>query len=223
MSGDEKCSGKRTDLSRIHTFGCRVWVKHTNGKSKKYNVDTKKGRRLGHLPGSTKKNSLWVDDATGRVKLGYHLCFDECMNDLTLDELPPNAKIFLHSGALPSIEDCNTDDGSNAMMSYLSKCPFKSERTFTVKIKCKPRTFGIIINMDEIFHKPFIAGVTGSTKASIYSISSSPKTVGRSLKGAYVVAIDDMAIFSEDNVIDAFDTIRKTKNTSFKAHCGIPG
>ena len=77
-----------------------------------------------------------------------------------------------------------------------------------------------VIDMDEIFHKPFIAGVTGSTKASIYSISSSPKTVGRNLKGAYIVAIDDMAIFSEDNIIDAFDTIRKTKNTSFKLIVG---
>jgi hypothetical protein len=73
MSGDEKSSGKRTNLSHIHTFGCRVWVKHTSAKSKKYNVDTKKGRHLGHMDGGTKKNSLWVDDATGRVKLGYHL------------------------------------------------------------------------------------------------------------------------------------------------------
>ena len=77
MSGDEKASGKRTDLSSIHTFGCRVWVKHTKAKLKKYNVDTKKGQHLGHLPGGTKKNSLWVDYATGRVKLGYHLRFDE--------------------------------------------------------------------------------------------------------------------------------------------------
>jgi hypothetical protein len=69
MSGNEKASGKRTDLSRIHTFGCCAWVKHTRAKSKKHNVDSKKGRHLGHLPGSTKKNSLWVDDATSRVNL----------------------------------------------------------------------------------------------------------------------------------------------------------
>jgi hypothetical protein len=90
MSGDKKASGKRTNLSRIHTFGCRVWVKHSSAKSKKYSVDTKKGRHLGHVDGGTrtKKNSLWADDATGKVKLGYHLRFDEGMNDLTLDELP---------------------------------------------------------------------------------------------------------------------------------------
>ena len=61
------------------------------------------------MNGGTKKNSLWVDDATGKVKLGYHLHFDEGMNDLTLDELPPNAKIFLHSGTVPPIKDNSTD------------------------------------------------------------------------------------------------------------------
>jgi hypothetical protein len=105
MSGNEKASGKKTDLSGVHTFVCRTWIKHTRAKSKKYNIDSKKGQHFGHLPGSTRKNSLWIDDTTGRVKLGYHLQFNEGMNDMTLGELPPNVKIFLHSGAAPSIED----------------------------------------------------------------------------------------------------------------------
>jgi ribosomal protein L32 len=120
MSSDEKTSGKRTDRSLIHTFGCRVWVKHTGAKLKKYNIDSKKGQHLGHLPGGTKKNSLWVDDATGKVKLGYHLCFDEGMNDLALDKFPLNMQIFLHSGAAPSIEEIGTDEDSEAMMFYSS-------------------------------------------------------------------------------------------------------
>jgi hypothetical protein len=90
---DEKASGKKSDLSGIHTFGCRVWIKHTRAKSKKYNAESKKGQHLGHLPGSTWKNSFWVDDTTGRVKLGYHLRFNEGMNKLALAELPPNMKI----------------------------------------------------------------------------------------------------------------------------------
>jgi hypothetical protein len=55
------------------------------------------------------------------------LCFDERMNDLTLDELPPNAKIFLHSGTVPPIEDNSTDEDPDTMMFYSSKCPFKSD------------------------------------------------------------------------------------------------
>jgi hypothetical protein len=66
-----------------------VWAKHTLAKSKKYNADTKRGRFLSHIPCSTLKNALCVDDATGHVKLGYHQRFDEGMNDLTLSELPP--------------------------------------------------------------------------------------------------------------------------------------
>jgi hypothetical protein len=40
--------------------------------------------------------------------------------------------------------------------------------------------------MDELFHKPFIREVSKSKKTSVYSVSSSPKTVSRNLKGAYV-------------------------------------
>ena len=172
------------------------------------------------MDGGTKKNLLWVDDATGRVKLGYHLSFDEGMNDLTLDELPPNAKIFLHSGMTPSIEENSADEDPDAMMFYSSKCLFKSERTFTVKISCKHVTFGIATDMDKLFHKPFIKDVSRSKKTSIYSILSSPKTVGRNLKGAYIIVIDDVAIFSEENIVNAFEAIRKVKNKSFKLTVG---
>jgi hypothetical protein len=123
------------------------------------------------MAGGTKKNSLWIDDATGRVKLGYHLRFDEGMNDLALDELPPNAKIFLHSGAAPSIEENSTDEDPDTMMFYSSNCPFKSERTFTVKVSCKHPTVSIVVDMNKLFHKPCICNVSRFKKTSIYSIS----------------------------------------------------
>jgi hypothetical protein len=133
-------------------------------------VDSKKGGHLGHIPGGTQKNSLWVKDATSQVKLGYHLRFDEGMNNLTLAELPPSVKIFLHSGAAPSIEDVIGGEDSNAMMFYSTDCPFKSERTFMVKISCKHPTFSIVINMDGLFHRPWISNVSKSKKTTIYSI-----------------------------------------------------
>ena len=170
--------------------------------------------------GGTKTNSLWVDDAAGRVKLGCHLRFDEGMNDLALDELPPNVKIFLHSGTAPPIDENSMDGDPDAMMFYSSNCPFKSKRTFTVKISCKHPTFGIAVDMDELFHKPYICDVSKSKKTSIYSISSSPKNVGRNLKGAYIVAINDVAIFSEANAVDAFAAICKSKDKTFKLIVG---
>jgi hypothetical protein len=88
-----------------------------------------------------------------------------------------------------------------------SDCWFKSERTFTVKISCNHVKFGIVVDMDELFHKPWISDFSRSKKTSIYSILSSPKTVDRNLQGAYIVAINDVATFSKANVIDAFDTI----------------
>jgi hypothetical protein len=136
-----------------------VWVKHTSAKAKKSNMDSKKGRHLGHIPGGTLKNSLVVDDATGRVKLGCHLRFDEGMNDLTLAELPPNMKIFLHCGKAPSTEDAVAGEDLDTMMLYSTDCLFKPKRTFTVKISCKHPTLGVVFDMDELFHKPWISNV----------------------------------------------------------------
>jgi hypothetical protein len=67
---------------------------YTSAKAKNYNVDSKKGQHLGHIPGGTQKNSLWVNDTTCRVKLSYHLRFDKGMNDPTLSEIPPIVKTF---------------------------------------------------------------------------------------------------------------------------------
>jgi hypothetical protein len=57
-SADEKPSGQKSDPLELQTFGCRIWVKHTLAKSKKYNVDTKKEQCLRHIPGATLKNVL---------------------------------------------------------------------------------------------------------------------------------------------------------------------
>jgi hypothetical protein len=133
------------------------------------------------------------------------------MNDLALDELPPNVKIFLHSGGVPSIKEVVTGDDPEAMMFHSSNCPFKSERTFTMKVSCKHATFGFAVDMDELFRKLWICGVSRSKKTSIYSISSDPKTVSRNLQGAHIVAINDAATSAEANVIDGFDAIQKSK------------
>ena len=81
MSSDERASGKRTDLSRIKIFGCRIWVVRHLRRRGKYVVESRRGRFLGYKPGLSTKNVIWVDDDTGRVKYDYHHRFDEGMND----------------------------------------------------------------------------------------------------------------------------------------------
>jgi hypothetical protein len=151
-SAKEKSSGAKFDLTDPHAFGCRVWVKHTLARSKKCNVDTKKGRFLGHVPGSTVKNALWVDDVTGHIKLGHHQLLDEGMNNLTLLELPPNARVFHQSGKTPAPEEATVDKTEDVNMFHSADFPFKSERTFTVKVCCMHPTFGIILVTDDLFH-----------------------------------------------------------------------
>jgi hypothetical protein len=66
--------------------------------------------------------------------------------------------------------------------------------------------FDICVDMDELFHKPWICDISKSKKTSIYSILSSAKAVSRNLRGAYIVSINNIAIFSEANVIASIDT-----------------
>ena len=40
------------------------------------------------------------------------------MNDLTLIDLPPNVKTFLHSGEVPKIEDIVVGEDPDTMMFY---------------------------------------------------------------------------------------------------------
>jgi hypothetical protein len=134
------------------------------------------------------------------------------MNDLTLTEPPPNAKIFHHSGEVPLIEDIIVGEDVDMMMLYSTDCPFKSERTFKVKVS--------FLDMDKLFHQPWIREVSRSKKTSIHSISSSARTVGQNLWGAYIIAINDDAIFSKVNALDAFATIRKSKDKTFKLMVG---
>ena len=95
MSSDEKVFGTKTNLSDVRVFGCRVHVHHSGKKRRvKYKIETKKGHYLGHKPGTSLKNTIWIDSDTQRVKYGYHQRFHEGMNDLTLVEMPMNAKMF---------------------------------------------------------------------------------------------------------------------------------
>ena len=51
--------------------------------------NSRKGIFLGYLPQTT-KNILWYDIETDCVKIASHACFDEGMNDLPIDAIPPN-------------------------------------------------------------------------------------------------------------------------------------
>jgi len=50
------------------------------------------------------KNILWYDSETSRVKIASHVCFNEEMNNLPIDKIPPNVQHLQHSEEVKSFE-----------------------------------------------------------------------------------------------------------------------
>ena len=89
-------TGKQEDFSAFRTFGCRVWVRPSGRRSAKLKPNSRKGIFLGFLPNTT-KNIIWYDPETSRVKIAKHARFDEGMNDLPFDSIPPNVQHLVRS------------------------------------------------------------------------------------------------------------------------------
>ena len=128
ISSDKKFFGTKTDLSDIRLFGCHVHVRHS-GKNRrgKYKIETKKGHYLGHKPGTSLKNAIWIDSDTQRVKYGYHQRFDEGMNDLTLVKMPMNAKMFRRDSLDPDLSSLVSEVSDTPVSFYTTNSPFKQE------------------------------------------------------------------------------------------------
>ena len=75
ISPYEKCTGIKPDLSKMRTFGCRVYVlddnKHRKGKA---NYLSRPGRFLGFT--ETFKQ-IHYEDENGTIKTASHVIFDE--------------------------------------------------------------------------------------------------------------------------------------------------
>ena len=66
-------------------------MRSPGGRKAKFKTASKKGTFLGYMPNTT-RNILWFDSETNRVKISSHVCFDEGMNDLPIDKIPPNVQ-----------------------------------------------------------------------------------------------------------------------------------
>ena len=67
-------------ISRLRTFGCRVWVRPSSKHDSILATHINKGFVLGYT--STMKNMYYLDMDTNRIKTTTHCIFDEGMIDL---------------------------------------------------------------------------------------------------------------------------------------------
>jgi Reverse transcriptase (RNA-dependent DNA polymerase) len=194
------CFDQVPDLSRLRTFGCRVYVRPPGTRSAKLAPHVDRGIFLGYE--QTLKNIVYFDLASSTVKVNTHTQFDEGMNDVPT--LPPNAEYLnrVQKNALPveptHIPSLDLDATTN---------PFSVLTDETIPITCNHPTFGF-----ELFT------CTHRRRVAISDILRD--TTGAGIQngrhryiGAFLVAINGVPVFSLEDATTAFRGIRDAPDT----------
>ena len=82
---------ERDFFSGFRTFGCQTWIHPPSKRSAEFKHNIVKEIFLGFIP-CTVQNILWYNCVTGKIGPTNHVKFDEGMNDLPFNLLPPNQR-----------------------------------------------------------------------------------------------------------------------------------
>ncbi|KAG7373304.1 reverse transcriptase RNA-dependent DNA polymerase [Nitzschia inconspicua] len=191
ISPIEATTGKREDFAALRTFGCRVWVRPTTKRPGKYVVHSRKGIFLGYLPDTT-KNIVWYDIETQVVKIAKHAQFDEGMNDLPIESIPPNVQYLLRSldgQRFPSESSNTTLDNFT-----FTDQPFTRTIDKSFKIRCSHPTFGLTLTNDELFNRAYVQAI--HRNSTIAKGFSTLKAANNKIRGAYITSINHHPVFT---------------------------
>jgi dUTP pyrophosphatase len=104
----EKLTGIRPDLSHLRIFGCTVSVRQPGKRQHKLAENTTTGTFLGYT--ATGKNIHYIDNATGTIKTGTHVIFDETNMSLAPDKIPHAAQVLQHLGYHNNMNETTNED-----------------------------------------------------------------------------------------------------------------
>ena len=196
LSPTEMATGKQDDFSGFRTFGCRVWVRPPGRRSAKFRVVSRKGIFLGFLPNTT-TNILWYDEGTGRVKIAKHARFDEGMNDLPFDSIPPNVQ---HLTRVRHGNPIEAESGESSVDEFVfSANPFSHTLSPKLVVKERDSSFGFIFATDKLYNRAYISDI--KKKSDAERLFSTPQSTRNKIRGAYVVSIGGERVFTEADCI----------------------
>ena len=204
-------TGKKENLRNFKTFGCRVWVRPPGRRSAKFKNNSRKGIFLGYLPQTT-KNILWYDIETDCVKIASHARFDEGMNDLPIDAIPPNIIHLQRSENGSPIPPDDSEIEDIDLNFHIS--PFQDIMTKEIHVKCKSPTFGLQLDQDELNGRVFLKDVT--KKSSAATMFSTWKATRNKVRGAYIVSINDQPVFDKQSALNVLESLVAKGTTEFE-------
>ncbi|GAX10430.1 hypothetical protein FisN_21Lu161 [Fistulifera solaris] len=202
-------TGTQDDFSDFRTFGCRVWVRSPGRRQAKFKSASRKGIFLGFLPNTT-RNILWYDVASDRVKIAKHVRFDEGMNDLPTDQIPPNV---IHLQRTQNGDPLPSEPSECSVSTfYFRNSPFAATLTLDVPVKCRGRTLGFQLARDELNNRVYIRDIV--SKSSAAQLHSSLKAAKNTLRGAYITSVGEHTVFTVDDATAAFASCLATSPPS---------
>ena len=209
-SPTELASGRKEDFGLLRTFGCRVWVRPPQGRTSKFRNNSRKGILLGYTRG-TVRNILWYDLETSRVKIASHARFDEGMNDLHLEAIPPNVQQLQRSDDGIRIP-AETEEIEAADLQFYES-PFHNVHTKTLVLdSSKPH--GLTIASDQLSKRAYVSDIKNNSPAS--KLFSTPRATRNKIKGAYIISINGDPVFTKEDVYNKLQQLRDQGVTQMK-------
>ena len=148
----------------------------------------------------------YFDLGSSTVKTATHARFDEGMNDM--DEPPPNVKL------LRNLADDGVVDPDRLDLPLLnlevSDDPFERLDELSPPITCEHPCLGFEIMECHIRRRGYVSGVVANTTASRI------RNVRRKYIGAFIVSINDVAVFTAASILDALRAAATSDEHTFK-------
>jgi hypothetical protein len=151
------------------------------------------------MPGTT-QNILWYDDESNKVKIAKHArLFDEGMNDLSPESIPPNVQLLerVRQGEKVPIDDEETEIPQFEFRIN----PFEEIISKNVLVQCNSPTLGVVIGNDAIYNRAYISSIRD--KSSVSKIFSTHCATNNRLRGSYIVSVNGNPTFTADDVTSA--------------------
>ena len=203
----EIATNRKENLKNFQTFGCQVWVQPSTSRSAKFQNDSQKGMFLGFAPNTT-QNIPWFNVDTERVKIAKHTKFDEGMNDIPLDQLPPNAMQPQHLESGHRLPPDEHKIASSNLFFIVS--PFDAMPTKEIQMQCNSETFGSHPCTDEINQRTHIHNITPNSSAGkSLNFAQLSKNGKREPQGSCVTAMNGTPAFDKESVITKFQKVQK--------------
>ena len=200
----EMCGAPLPNLAKLRTFGCRIHVRPTTARCGRVVPNSRLGIFLGYS--RSLKVMYYFDLGSSTVKTATHARFDEGMNDL--DEPPPNVKL------LRNLADDGVVDPDRLDLPLLnlevSDDPFERLDELSPPITCEHPCLGFEIMECHIRRRGYVSGVVANTTASRI------RNVRRKYIGAFVVSINDVAVFTAASILDALRAAAASDEQTFK-------